>query len=118
MRLHNVTFDAEDPVSLATFWSAVLERPVADGASRFVAAIDRNPTDPRWLFIRVPEGKTAKNRVHVDLDCDDLGAARSQLEALGASFIHEKDEYGTRWLTFRDPEGNEFCVTSHRADPT
>jgi predicted enzyme related to lactoylglutathione lyase len=118
VRLHNVTFDAQDPAALAAFWSAVLERPVADGANRFVAMIDRTPTDPRWLFIRVPEDKSAKNRMHVDLDCDDLGAARSQLEALGASFVHEKDEYGIHWLTFRDPEGNEFCVASHEADPS
>ena len=116
MRLHNVTFDAHDPVALAAFWSAVIERPVSDGANEFFAGIDRTGTDPAWLFIRVPEGKTAKNRLHVDLDCDDLAAARAQVEGLGASFVHEKDEYGVRWMTFRDPEGNEFCVASHQDD--
>ena len=115
MRLYNVTFDAHDPVALATFWSAVLERPVGDGASDFAAFIDRTATDPAWLFIRVPEGKSAKNRMHVDLDCDDLGAARTKVEGLGATFVHEQEEYGVHWMTFRDPEGNEFCVASHRA---
>ena len=110
MRLHNVTFDAADPRALATFWSAVLERPVEDGANEFFAVIGGTPN---WLFLAVPEGKTAKNRMHVDLDADDLGAARGRLEELGATFVHERDEYGVRWMTFQDPEGNEFCVASH-----
>ena len=116
MRLHNVTFDAHDPVALATFWSAVLERPLGEGAGEHFAFIDRTPTDPAWLFIHVPEGKAAKNRMHVDLDCDDLAAARAQLEGLGASFVHEQREYGVSWMTFRDPEGNEFCVARHADD--
>ena len=65
------------------------------------------------LFIQVPEDRTAKNRVHIDLDAPDLAAARERLEGLGAEFVHEKDEHGLRWFTFRDPEDNEFCVGSH-----
>ena len=61
----------------------------------------------------MPEGKTAKNRMHLDLDCDDLAGGRSQLESLGATFVHEKDEFGVNWMTFRDPEGNEFCVAAN-----
>ena len=114
VRLHNLTFDAGDPVALAAFWAAVLGRPVSEGANEFFATIERTATEPALLFIRVPEAKTAKNRMHVDLDCDDLASARQRLEALGAQFVHEKDEFGVQWLTFRDPEGNEFCVASHR----
>lgn len=110
MRLHNVTFDARDPRALASFWSAVLERPVEDGANEFFAVIGGAPN---WLFLAVPENKTAKNRMHVDLDADDLAAARARLEGLGATFVHERDEYGVHWMTFQDPEGNEFCVASH-----
>ena len=51
--------------------------------------------------------------MHVDLDCDDLGVARQRVEELGATFVHEKDEYGVHWMTFHDPEGNEFCVGAH-----
>ena len=61
----------------------------------------------------MPEARSAKNRVHVDLDARDLDEARERLEGLGATFVHEKDEYGLRWFTFQDPEGNEFCVGSH-----
>jgi predicted enzyme related to lactoylglutathione lyase len=113
MRLYNITFDAHDPVALATFWSAVLERPMLEWSNENFASIDRTESAPAWLFIRVPEGKTAKNRMHVDLDVDDLDGARRQLESLGASFVHERNEYGVHWYTFQDPEGNEFCVARH-----
>ena len=39
--------------------------------------------------------------------------ARQRVEELGATFVHEKDEYGVHWMTFHDPEGNEFCVGAH-----
>jgi predicted enzyme related to lactoylglutathione lyase len=112
VRVYNLTFDAHDPPALAEFWSAVLERPVG-GTREFFAFIDRTDAEPAVIFIQVPEGKTAKNRLHLDLDCDDLDVARERLEGFGASFVHEKDEHGVHWLTFRDPEGNEFCVGAH-----
>jgi len=110
VRLYNVTFDAQDPGALAAFWSAVLERPVADGSNEFAAFIEGTPN---WIFIAVPEGKTAKNRMHVDLDADDLAAARVRLEELGATYVHEQEQYGLHWMTFQDPEGNEFCAAAH-----
>ena len=113
MRLYNLTFDAADPPALAAFWGSVLGRPVMDGANQFFAAIDRTDTAPALLFIRVPEAKTAKNRMHVDLDCDDLLAERQRLAELGAVFVHEQDQFGVHWMTFQDPEGNEFCVAVH-----
>jgi predicted enzyme related to lactoylglutathione lyase len=112
VRVFNLTFDADDPAMLAEFWAAVLERSVA-GTGEFFAFIDRTETDPAVIFIKVPEAKVAKNRFHLDLDCDDLAAARERLLGLGASFVHEKDEHEIRWMTFQDPEGNEFCVGSH-----
>lgn len=113
MRLFNITCDAHDPVALAGFWSAVLQRPVVDWANENIAVIERADGEPNWLFLRVPEGKTAKNRMHVDFDVDDLDATRTELESLGAAFVHERNEYGLRWYTFQDPEGNEFCVAHH-----
>jgi catechol 2,3-dioxygenase-like lactoylglutathione lyase family enzyme len=112
VRVYNLTFDAHEPVRLAEFWSAVLERPVG-GTGDFFAYIDRTATEPAVLFIKVPEDKVAKNRFHLDLDCDDLLSTRRQLEELGASFVHERDEHGAHWMTFQDPEGNEFCVGVH-----
>lgn len=113
MRVFNVTFDVRDAVAQAAFWSAVVERPVDEGAVEQFARIAGDEANPNLLFIQVPEGRAGKNRVHIDLDAPDLGAARERLEGLGAEFVHDKDEYGIAWITFRDPEGNEFCVGSH-----
>jgi len=113
VRLFNVTFDVRDAAAQAAFWSAVVERPVDEGAGEQFARIQGDEANPNLLFIQVPEDRTAKNRVHIDLDAPNLDAVRERLEGLGAEFVHEKDEYGLRWFTFRDPEGNEFCVGSH-----
>jgi len=113
VKLYNLTFDANDPPRLATFWSVVLERPIREGANEYFATIARTATAPAMLFIpRVPGTKLAKNRLDIDLDCHDIGDPRDRLEGLGATFMHEKNEFGLHWMTFQDPEGNEFCVAA------
>jgi predicted enzyme related to lactoylglutathione lyase len=67
------------------------------------------------MFIRVPERKTAKNRMHIDLGTPDLEAETERVLGLGAELVGRYDEYGTTWATFRDPEGNEFCIGLHDA---
>ena len=67
----------------------------------------------RWLFQEVPEAKTVKNRVHVDLRPGpdaDRDAIRAALTERGATFLHEGREGPHTWVTMTDPEGNEFCV--------
>jgi hypothetical protein len=67
----------------------------------------------RWLFQAVPEAKSVKNRMHIDLRPEpdaDLGAIRATLLARGATFLHEGREGPHTWVTMADPEGNEFCV--------
>lgn len=87
------------------------------------AAAARHPDDPydeesgsglgrRLLFNRVPEPKSGKNRLHVDVH--DLGQDRatavSRLESLGATVLRHVDEQGGSWTVMSDPEDNEFCV--------
>jgi len=114
-----ITFDCEDAAALAAFWSAALERPVDPGAEEtgiFFASIGRSdpqPGKPTLMFIKVPEPKTVKNRVHLDLDASDRAAEVDRLVELGATVVHDKDEWGVRWTTLLDPEGNEFCVAAH-----
>jgi hypothetical protein len=111
VNIGNVTFDCVDALALSAFWSQVVGRPVAAGATEGFAVIGGRPN---LLFIQVPEGKTAKNRCHIDLDADaPLPDIRSRLEGFGAAFVHEHHEHGIGWLTFADPEGNEFCVGEH-----
>ena len=69
---------------------------------------------PRMLFQRVPEAKTVKNRVHLDLRVGDEAVADvvSRLTAAGAAFLHDGHQGPHSWVTLRDPEGNEFCVSA------
>jgi predicted enzyme related to lactoylglutathione lyase len=105
-----ISFDAVDAEKVARFWGAVLGRDVAEGASAEHAVLladDIPTTGPRLAFHRVPEGKTVKNRVHLDLVTPDLADETARLVALGATPLRTFTE-GARWTTFADPEGNEF----------
>ena len=114
--------DAADPHRLAAFWAAALgyvaepgyDEP--DGAS----IVDPDGRGPAISFLRVPEPKTAKNRLHLDLRvAGDDPAARerlirakvAELVTAGATEIREQ-HYGDRLghVVLHDPEGNEFCV--------
>jgi hypothetical protein len=66
----------------------------------------------RLLFQRVPEKKTVKNRLHIDVHTDqgNREAETARLEALGATVLREVHEQGGEWVLMTDPEGNEFCV--------
>ncbi len=133
-----MTFDAADPHALAAFWADVLgvevedhsdfvDQLVADGrmpaedrvvvggrsAFRDVAAChDPSGTEPRLYFQRVPEAKTAKNRVHLDIhvESDSKAAEVDRLTTLGAELIDTSDDRGPLTYVMRDPEGNEFCL--------
>jgi predicted enzyme related to lactoylglutathione lyase len=113
VRLANVTFDCDDPRRVADFWSAALDRPLAPDPSPYFVAIPPAGGGPGYFFIRVPEPKTVKNRVHVDLAADDREAEIARLVDLGAKRVADHDEYGVRWAVLTDPEGNEFCVAQH-----
>lgn len=111
-----ITTDAEHAATLAEFWSAALDVPVDEGANDFFASLGRSEGSqlrPIWMFIKVPETKTAKNRVHIDFGAEDREAEVERLVGLGATRIADKDEYGTRWTTLEDPEGNVFDVAQH-----
>jgi predicted enzyme related to lactoylglutathione lyase len=107
--LNHITFDCTDAAALAGFWSSVLEEPVDEGAIPEFATITSR-TSASWMFVKVPEAKQVKNRVHVDLGTADLAAELDRLVALGATRLGDYDESGARWTTLSDPEGNEFDV--------
>jgi Glyoxalase-like domain len=68
---------------------------------------------PRVLFQLVPEAKTVKNRVHLDVrvGADNIAAEVAKLTSRGATFLHRGTQGPHEWMTMADPEGNEFCVT-------
>jgi hypothetical protein len=138
-----VTFDAANPRELGRFWGEVLqyvEQPPPDGHATwddFLSAtgvpqeerdsaysvVDPDGVGPRLLFQKVPEGKTAKNRVHLDVNVgkglepserpERCRQRASELERLGATqlrvFVDEEGP-GSFWIVMADPEGNEFCL--------
>ena len=106
---HSITFDCADAYTLAQFWSKVFERPLGDDDfPGDPAAIIELAEGPRVLFIGVPEGKSVKNRLHLDLISNTFEAESQRLAALGASRIRDVTKGSARWTTFADPEGNEF----------
>ncbi|BCJ53523.1 hypothetical protein Asp14428_49980 [Actinoplanes sp. NBRC 14428] len=67
----------------------------------------------RMLFNLVPEPKTVKNRMHIDIwvGADQRDRVRGELEARGAKFVHSEQQGPHSWITMTDPEGNEFCIS-------
>jgi hypothetical protein len=144
MAAFQVTFDANDPVVLAGFWAEALgyvippPPPGFDSWDHWArdmgipeenwndarALVDPDGTGPRIFFQKVPEGKAAKNRVHLDVNVGGghgtpsderkirVRAAAARLVAAGATEgetfdLPDRDEY---WVVMQDPEGNEFCL--------
>jgi len=107
-----VTVDCEDPKLLAEFWSRALQMEVLGDFGNFVF-LGRKDESPNLGLHRVPEPKSGKNRVHIDLDGEHRAAAAERLEALGATVQGEHSEAGLSWIVLADPEGNEFCIGEH-----
>jgi hypothetical protein len=136
-----VTFDAHDPAALAAFWALALgyqEEPPPPGFAtwedfarsinlpesewnNFSAVVAPDRQAPRLFFQKVPEGKTAKNRVHLDVNASQgkghgpdgwalVTAHVDRLTAAGATVTREVNEPHGRCIVMADPEGNEFCV--------
>lgn len=112
IHLGQVVIDAADAAELATFWSRLLERRLIDGANQFFAVIPAatDGTFPALMFLAVPEPRQGKNRIHLDLVSADPAGVVERAVRLGATKIADFDEYGTRWTTLSDPEGNVFDV--------
>jgi predicted enzyme related to lactoylglutathione lyase len=109
--IFGISFDTHDAAMVAQFWAAVLGRQLADGADAHNAVVlptDITSTGPRLAFHQVPEAKTVKNRVHLDLSTTELADETERLEQLGATIVREVSENGNHWITLADPEGNEF----------
>jgi hypothetical protein len=114
VRIHNITFDCVDARALATFWSRLTGWHLYyDDDPEVVVAPSYPFSGTGLLFIPVPEGKSAKNRVHLDLQPESMTRDEAVTAALaaGASVIadHRRDD-GSGWVTLGDPEGNEFCI--------
>ncbi len=110
--IRSLTFDCANPTKQAEFWAAVLGYKVAEIDEEGAVVVDPTGQHPRLLFLVVPEGKTAKNRLHFDLTPDTtLEAEVKRLLDLGATIYRELG-----FIVMLDPEGNEFCVEAGLED--
>jgi Glyoxalase-like domain len=137
-----VTFDCAEPRRQARFWAQVLgyvpQSPPpgfaswpdyalsigipASGLDDVAAIVDPTGVAPRLLFLAVPERKSAKNRVHLDINVPApdgttpeqrqsiVRAKATSLVNAGATFVAERSDQISWWVTLLDPEGNEFCL--------
>jgi hypothetical protein len=137
-----VVIDCADPAKLGEFWVQALGYQVQDPPRGFAswpdflrannvpesewnsanALVDPDGAGPRVFFQRVPEPKTVKNRVHLDLNVsggltvpietrkERIAAEAKRLEGIGASQLREVEDWSGYCLVMRDPEGNEFCL--------
>jgi hypothetical protein len=115
LSLFSVSVDCGDAAKLAGFWSQLLGRAVdADGSEAFssIGMHEGGADGPAFMFHRVPEGKAAKNRLHVDLVTADLDEEVDRVRGLGATKIRDVAEDGYQWVTLADLEGNEFDIVA------
>jgi hypothetical protein len=123
-RLTEIVVDCHDPVAQAAFWAAALEYHVVhtENAQVEIAPWEQEPADlaeqvrqapsvPTLVFVTVPEGKTVKNRLHLDVRPID-GSYEAEVERLIGLGARRADigQGDVPWVVLADPEGNEFCV--------
>jgi predicted enzyme related to lactoylglutathione lyase len=109
-----LVIDAVDPTKLADFWCALLDVEVDMdlGDGQFIV-LTATAAGAVVGFQRVPEVKTLKNRMHLDLIVDDLDIATTEIESLGGSWTEPgktRELEGFLWRCMADPEGNEFDI--------
>ena len=137
-----VVFDCAEPDVLARFWAGMLGYMVQPSPEGFEswevwlesmnipkerwneasAVVDPEGKGPRIYFQRVPEAKSVKNRVHLDVNAGgprgtpdaerraNVAASVERALSLGARVLYEGEQDGEQWVTLADPEGNEFCI--------
>jgi predicted enzyme related to lactoylglutathione lyase len=107
--LHEIVVDCANPIALARFWQALIGGEVIEESDDWIV-LDGDDEGFYIGFQRVPERKSGKNRLHLDVDVDDLEQAIDDAEQLGARKIGKLvDADDEPFQVMADPEGNEFC---------
>jgi hypothetical protein len=106
-----VTFDCADPGRLSDFWSEVTGYEQITVRDDFAALVAPDTRGVRGiLFWKVPEPKSAKSRMHLDLASRNPEDEIERLIGLGTQKVARREGNGTSWTIMLDPEGNEFCI--------
>ena len=118
LKIQCITIDCHNPAALAQFWAQALGWKMDENPTEIEAYIEKNlgPSNadgyPDLLFIKTPDQKSVKNRLHLDLRPENQMEEVERLEKLGAKRIEigQSSYSETTWIVMADPEGNEFCV--------
>jgi hypothetical protein len=105
-------FDANNPLLLATFWSNTLGWPISDPLAEEIEVVPHDGTPFTLMFARVPEPKTSKNPIHLDLVAESVEHQQEIVDALlvlGAQHV-DIGQRDVPHVVLGDPEGNEFCI--------
>jgi len=107
-----LVLDCIDPVALAPFWAAALGYQFLGAVENYALLVPDGRPGPKLLLQKVPEPKSVKNRMHMDIETADIEREAARLETLGARRVSPgtMKEHGSTWILMTDPEGNEFCV--------
>jgi hypothetical protein len=111
--------DSNDPRRIAPFWAAVLGYEITGSSEDEVELTGPAGSGPTLLFLTVPEGKTVKNRLHIDVKATSGAEQAQELErllALGARKVDVGQGPDVSWVVLADPDGNEFCLLRGTVD--
>jgi predicted enzyme related to lactoylglutathione lyase len=119
IRIQCLCVDSTEPARVAAFWEEALGwRRTHDEEGMIVLEPPAGSPDdgvvPDLLFLKVPEAKSGKNRLHIDLRPQDQLVEVQRLERLGARRVDVGQKEDVSWIVLVDPEGNEFCVLKER----
>jgi predicted enzyme related to lactoylglutathione lyase len=108
----SLVLDCRDPKALAQFWAPALGYREVGSLENYTLLVPDGEAGLRLLLQRVPEAKSSKNRMHLDIHTADIETEAARLEQLGARRVETepRSEHGHAWVLMSDPEGNEFCV--------
>jgi predicted enzyme related to lactoylglutathione lyase len=109
-RVGSVVINCNDIETVVSFWKELLGKNETQRFPGFVWLERMGDGGPALAFQQVPETKTGRNRLHIDLSTKDREALIARVESLGGSRIEDHEIQGFHWTVMGDPEGNEFCI--------
>ena len=112
-KVGTVMLDCTDPDVLVAFWGEVLGLEEKARYPNFVWMSRISDGGPALAFQVVPESKTVKNRMHLDLTVADREEFAARVLDLGGARVADHEVDGFHWTVMADPEGNEFCIVAH-----
>ena len=114
-----LVIDSLDPEPIARWWADVLDYRITEADHELVEIAGLQGSGPTLVFVRVPERKSVKNRLHIDVSPTDREheAELERLRELGAEPADVGQGEDAGWAVLRDPDGNEFCLLGRRREP-